>query len=66
LVANAGGNVSFVEGEPANRKITTREDLLVAEALLADRQAPATAGTRVGADGADQLVRDEANDDGSG
>lgn len=37
LVEAAGGRVVVVPGEAANRKITTREDLGVAEALLATR-----------------------------
>lgn len=35
LVEDAGGEVVVVEGEPANRKITGPDDLVVAEALLA-------------------------------
>ena len=53
LVARAGGNISFVAGESANRKITTREDLLVAEALMAARNSPGAVGS-------------EHTDDGSG
>ena len=34
LVEAIGGSVTVIEGEPANRKITTPEDLLIAEALL--------------------------------
>jgi len=35
LVERAGGNVVVVEGDPRNLKITTRDDLVVAGALLA-------------------------------
>jgi 2-C-methyl-D-erythritol 4-phosphate cytidylyltransferase len=34
LVEGSGGSVTVIEGEPANRKITTPEDLVVAAALL--------------------------------
>ncbi|MGI9578746.1 MAG: 2-C-methyl-D-erythritol 4-phosphate cytidylyltransferase [Microthrixaceae bacterium] len=37
LVAELGGTISYVEGDPANRKITHPDDLVIAEALLADR-----------------------------
>ena len=39
LVEAAGGRVTFVEGDPCNRKLTTPEDLVVAGALLAGRDA---------------------------
>jgi 2-C-methyl-D-erythritol 4-phosphate cytidylyltransferase len=39
LVAAAGHAVAVVEGEPANVKLTTPEDLVVVEALLRDREA---------------------------
>ncbi|MCP4436001.1 MAG: 2-C-methyl-D-erythritol 4-phosphate cytidylyltransferase [Actinomycetia bacterium] len=34
LVAEAGGTVEFVDGESANRKVTTPEDLVIAQALM--------------------------------
>lgn len=37
LVEAAGGRVVVVQGEPDNRKVTTRDDLEVARALLAHR-----------------------------
>jgi 2-C-methyl-D-erythritol 4-phosphate cytidylyltransferase len=37
LVAARGVEVLLIEGEPTNRKITDRADLLLAEAVLADR-----------------------------
>jgi 2-C-methyl-D-erythritol 4-phosphate cytidylyltransferase len=37
LVAVRGVEVLLIEGEPANRKITDRADLLLADAVLADR-----------------------------
>jgi 2-C-methyl-D-erythritol 4-phosphate cytidylyltransferase len=37
LVAARGVGVLLIEGEPANRKITDRADLLLVEAVLADR-----------------------------
>ena len=43
LVEAAGGRVTFVEGDPSNRKLTTPEDLLVARALLAGRDEAVTA-----------------------
>jgi len=39
LVAAVGGTIVFVDGEPANRKITKPDDLVVAEALLATHDA---------------------------
>lgn len=39
LVAAVGGTVAFVDGDPANRKITQPDDLIVAEALLGARDA---------------------------
>ena len=40
LVAAAGHAVAVVPGEPANVKLTTREDLEVLEALLREHEAP--------------------------
>jgi 2-C-methyl-D-erythritol 4-phosphate cytidylyltransferase len=37
LVERAGGTVRVVESSPANLKVTTPQDLLIAEHLLADR-----------------------------
>jgi len=37
LVERAGGRVRVVESSPANLKVTTSHDLLIAEHLLADR-----------------------------
>ncbi|HSR22565.1 MAG TPA: 2-C-methyl-D-erythritol 4-phosphate cytidylyltransferase [Candidatus Eisenbacteria bacterium] len=42
LVAAAGHAVAVVPGEPANLKLTTREDLEVLEALLREHEAPHT------------------------
>ena len=38
LIERAGGVVQVVGSDPANLKITTREDLRVAELLLTDRR----------------------------
>jgi len=40
LVERAGGRVRLVESTPRNLKVTTRDDLKVAEMLLADRLPP--------------------------
>lgn len=37
LVAAVGGTIAFVDGDPANRKITQPDDLMIAEALLGAR-----------------------------
>lgn len=67
LVARAGGSISFVAGESANRKITTREDLLVAEALMAARNSPGADESRSGAARADESgAEGEHTADGSG
>jgi 2-C-methyl-D-erythritol 4-phosphate cytidylyltransferase len=42
LVAATGHPVTVVEGEPANLKLTTAEDLEVLEALLREHEAAAT------------------------
>jgi 2-C-methyl-D-erythritol 4-phosphate cytidylyltransferase len=66
LVARSGGTVSFVEGESDNRKITTREDLLVAEALLAARREHTAPESAAGAVAADRSARDDGENDGKG
>ena len=40
LVENVGGKVSLVKSDPSNLKITTRQDLLLAAAVLKSRPKP--------------------------
>jgi len=43
LVAATGHSVTVVQGEPANMKLTTAEDLEVMEALIREHEAPVSA-----------------------
>jgi 2-C-methyl-D-erythritol 4-phosphate cytidylyltransferase len=49
LVAASGHPVTVVEGEPRNIKLTTPEDLVLLEALLAERPRPRSSRARDGA-----------------
>jgi 2-C-methyl-D-erythritol 4-phosphate cytidylyltransferase len=44
LIENAGGRILTVAGEKTNIKLTTPEDLILAEAILKARAAPRAGG----------------------